>query len=247
MFKFFLLSSLFVLIGLVSYSQIPDAIHYTSLNSAIYLGQYDGDQSASDLKKFGNFGVGSEERLASELIMLDGKIYSVPASGELTEMRPQAKIPFAAVKFFDPEISVTIKRKLTQQEFEQQLDSVIGVNRFAAIKVTAKFSSITFRSYYEQQKPYKEISQAKEKFFDHQNFVGILVGFRTPKSADVLNSPVYHFHVIDLKKTTGGHLTDCVIDEAVIDIDYASQLIVDLPKPDKLQHVDLSKHVKKNN
>jgi hypothetical protein len=38
-----------------------------------------------------------------------------------------------------------------------------------------------------------------------------------------------------------------VIEEAIIDIDYASQLIVDLPKPDKLQHVDLSKHVKKSN
>jgi acetolactate decarboxylase len=247
MFKFFFLSLLFVLIGLVSHAQAPDAIHYTSLNSAIYLGQYEGDQSARDLKKFGDFGVGSEERLASELIMLDGKIYSVPASGELTEMKPHAKIPFAAVKFFDPEISVTIKRKLTRQEFEQQLDSIIGVNRFAAVKVTARFSSITFRSYYEQQKPYKEISEAKEKFFVRKNFAGILVGFRTPKSADVLNSPVYHFHVIDLRKTTGGHLTEYVIEEAIIDIDYASQLVVDLPNPDKLQHVDLSKHVKKNN
>lgn len=241
---------LFSTLSLLAFSFIAfaqsDAIHYTSLNSAIYLGQYEGDQSASDLKKFGDFGVGSEEQLASELIMLDGKIYSIPASGQLTLMRPHAKIPFAAVKFFDPEISVTIRRRLTLKEFEQQMDSIIGVNRFAAIKVTARFSSITFRSYYEQQKPYKEISQAKERFFNHKKFVGTLVGFRTPKSADVLNSPEYHFHVMDIKRTTGGHLTECVIEEAIIDIDYASQLIVDLPKPDKLQHVDLSKHVDKN-
>jgi acetolactate decarboxylase len=243
----FVLIFTFVITVAVCQGQTPDAIHYTSLNSAIYLGQYDGDQSAAGLKKFGDFGVGSEERLASELIMLDGKIYSIPASGQLTMMSPGAKVPFAAVKFFDPEISVTIRRTMTLKEFGQQLDSIIGVNRFAAVKVIAKFSSITFRSYYEQQKPYKEISEAKEKFFNHKKFNGILVGFRTPKSADVLNSPEYHFHVMDIKKTTGGHLTDCVIEEAIIDIDYADQLIVDLPKPDKLQHVDLSKHVKKNN
>jgi acetolactate decarboxylase len=247
MIRLFLCTSLFALTQIVSFSQTPDAIHYTSLNSAIYLGQYDGDQSAADLRKFGDFGVGSEERLASEMIMLDGKIYSIPASGQLSKMRPDAKIPFAAVKFFDAEISVTIRRTMTLKDFEQQLDSIIGVNRFAAVKVIAKFSSITFRSYYEQQKPYKEISEAKEKFFNHKKFAGILVGFRTPKSADVLNSPVYHFHVVDIKKTTGGHLTDCVVEEAIVEIDYASQLIVDLPNPDKLQHVDLSKNVKKNN
>ncbi len=244
--KYFLIF-LLTLEAVTSIAQTSDAIHYTSLNSAIYLGQYDGDQSAADLKKFGDFGVGSEERLASELIMLDGKIYSIPTSGQLTTMSPHAKIPFAAVKFFRSEISVTIRRTMTLKEFEQQLDSIIGVNRFAAVRVTARFSSIRFRSYYEQQKPYKEISHAKEKFFNHQKFTGILIGFRTPKSAEVLNSPVYHFHVIDVKKTTGGHLVECVVEEALIDIDYASQLIVDLPQPDKLQHVDLSKHVKKNN
>lgn len=228
-------------------AQSPDAIRYISLNSAIYLGQYEGDVSANDLKKYGDFGVGSEERLAGELVMLDGKVYAIPSSGQLTTMSPNAKIPYAVVKFFVPEISVSIKRRMTLEEFEQQLDSIIGINRFAAVKVVARFSSITFRTFYEQQKPYKEISEAKERFFNHQNFTGILVGFRTPKAADVLNSPEYHFHVMDANKTTGGHLTEGIIEEATIDIDYADQLIVDLPRPDKLQHIDLSKEVKKDN
>lgn len=227
-------------------AQQSDAIHYTSLNTAIYLGQYDGSQSAGDLKKFGDFGVGSEERLASEFIMLDGKMYSIPVSGKASAINPKAKIPFAAVKFFKAEKTVTIKRSLTFEAFQNVLDSLVGKNRFAAIRVTAKFSSITFRSYYEQQKPYQEISQAKEAFFTHADFIGTLVGFHTPESANVLNSPKYHFHVIDQARTTGGHLTAYVIEEATIEIDYASQLIVDLPSPDKLDHIDLNKEVKKN-
>lgn len=242
-----LLTILFmVLLNRCVVAQHSDAIHYTSLNTAIYLGQYDGSQSAADLKKFGDFGVGSEERLASELIMLDGKMYSIPSSGKVTVMKPQAKIPFAAVKFFKTEKTIKIKKTLTLEAFEILLDSLAGRNSFAAIKVTAEFSSVTFRSYYEQQKPYQEISKAQEAFFTHSNFNGILVGYHTPKSASVLNSPTYHFHVIDQNKTTGGHLTACVIEEAVIEIDYATQLIVDLPSPGKLEHIDLNQEVKKN-
>jgi hypothetical protein len=59
----FVLIFTFVITVAVCQGQTPDAIHYTSLNSAIYLGQYDGDQSAAGLKKFGDYGVWSEERL----------------------------------------------------------------------------------------------------------------------------------------------------------------------------------------
>lgn len=231
----------------VCLAQQYDAIHYTSLNTAIYLGQFDGSQKASKLRTFGNFGVGSEERLASELIMLDGVIYSVPASGKLTRMQADARIPFAAVKFFKPEIKTTIKSQLTFEQLQHVLDSLIGPNRFAAIKVTGKFSSIRFRSFAEQQKPYKPLEQVEEAFFNHTNFTGTLVGFFTPKSAEALNSPVYHFHVVDQKLTTGGHLTECVLTEAVIEIDFASQLIVDLPAPETLRHINLNQEVKKKN
>lgn len=235
-----------VLLNRCVMAQQPDAIHYTSLNTAIYLGQYDGSQTAAELKKFGDFGVGSEERLAGELIMLDGNVYSIPSTGKAVKMSPTAKIPFAAVKFFKSEKSITIRKRLTLETFETLLDSLVGRNRFAAIRVTARFSSITFRSYYEQQKPYPEISQARQAFFTHANFLGILAGFHTPQSAHVLNSPKYHFHVIDEKRTTGGHMTACVIEEAFIEIDYANQLIVDLPSPDHTEHIDLNKEVKKN-
>lgn len=241
-----LLTIVFMVLLTMCMAQQSDAIHYTSLNSAIYLGQYEGSQTAADLKKSGDFGVGSEERLASELVMLDGKMYSIPASGKAVLMKPEAKIPFAAVKFFKAEKSVTIKRSLTLNELENLLDSLVGRNRFAAIKVTATFSSITFRSYREQQKPYREIGEAEEVFFDYKNMKGTLVGFHTPKSAHVLNSPKYHFHVLDQARTTGGHVTECTLEEARIEIDYSGQLVVDLPTPDKLEHIDLNQEVNKN-
>lgn len=223
-----------------------DVIHYTSLNTAIYLGQYDGSVTAAEVKKHGDFGLGSEDRLAGELVMLDGVMYSIPASGKASITEPGKKVPFAAVKFFKAEQTVTVKQALTLKEFEHYLDSLIDKNRFAAIKVTAQFSTIKFRSFYEQQKPYRELEKVPEVVFEHANFEGILVGFYTPKSAEVVNSPVYHFHVIDQKRTTGGHLKECIIKEASIEIDYATQLVVDLPSPDTVSEINLNAEVKKN-
>jgi acetolactate decarboxylase len=227
--------------------QHSDAIQYTSLNSAIYLGQYDGSATASEVIKYGDFGLGSEERLAGELILLNGIMYSIPASGRAMEIKPESKIPFAAVKFFKPEKTISVTNTFaTLKQLEQYLDSIVNQNGFAAIKVTAIFSYIKFRSFYEQQKPYSKLQEATAAIFEHENFTGTLVGFYTPKAAEVLNSPVYHFHVLDKTRQTGGHLLECAITSAKIEIDYASHLVVDLPSPGDVNHIDLNQTVKKD-
>ena len=242
-----LLTILFMVWMNACMAQQSDAIHYTSLNTAIYLGQYDGTETAGELKQFGDFGLGSEERLASELILLDGVLYSIPATGKLTRMKADARIPFAAVKNFIAEKKFSIKKKLTFEQLQGVLDSLIGPNRFAAVKITGRFSFIQFRSFVEQTKPYRPLEEAEEVFFDHKDFQGTLVGFFTPKSAEALNSPVYHFHVVDQKFTTGGHLTACLIVDAIIEVDFASQLIIDLPSVENLNQINLNQEVEKKN
>ena len=115
-----------------------------------------------------------------------------------------------------------------------------------AIKVTATFSYVKFRSFYKQQKPYSEFKHAGASLFEQHDFKAVLVGFYTPKAADALNSPTYHFHIIDVAKSTGGHLLECSLSEAKIEIDYATQLIIDLPAPDKLKGINLDQEVKKD-
>src|SRR5687767_5089020 len=212
-----------VLSCLTGTAQPADTLHYISLNSAIYLGQYDGTATAADLKKHGDFGVGSEEGLRGELVLIDGKLYTIPSSGKAAMLNAKRKIPFAAVKFFRSEVVIGLKQNIrTLEQLELYLDSLLDKNRFAALKVTATFSYVKFRSFYEQQQPYVALKEATAALFEHRNFSGVLVGFYTPKAADVLNSPTYHFHIIDQARTTGGHLLDCSLSEAKIEIDYAT-------------------------
>lgn len=221
----------------------PDAIYYVSLNRAIHLGQYDGSMTVKTLKSHGDFGLGSAERLAGEFVLLDGEAYTIPADGKAKLIAEEAKIPFAAVKFFVADHAMKIPTSMSWQQLKEFLDSQIKDNAFAAIKIKAHFSHIKFRSYQEQTKPYKPVDEVPVQEFERSGIDGTLVGFFTPKSAEVLNSPVYHFHFIDKNKTTGGHLLDCNLEDASIDIDYSRELNVGLPDASLMKNIDLGKPI----
>ncbi len=222
-------------------AQTNDRIFYSSLNKAVQLGQMDGVTSVKELKKHGNFGVGSQHGLAGELVLLDGKAYKITVDGKASMMPDTATLPFAATKLFRAEQKLTITRAFTLEQLQQHLDSVLNTNRFAAIKVTGTFSALTYKVYYPQQKPYPAIKETSARIFDSTHIAGTMVGFFTPKSALVLNSPNYHFHFINAGRTSGGHVDNCTAERVTVEIDYADGLEVKLPQPASLYNIDLNK------
>lgn len=88
------ITALYVLMCCWCSAQKPDVIHYISLNSAIYLGQYDGTATAEDLMKHGDFGVGSEEALNSEIVFLDGKLVFHSCNRKSYTVEPATQDPF---------------------------------------------------------------------------------------------------------------------------------------------------------
>lgn len=227
-----------------NFPQNTDMIFYASLNHAIHEGQYDGVIAVGDLAQHGDFGVGSEEKLASELVLLDGKFYGIPSDGKVFALQAFAKIAFASVKKFKADTSFQISTINDIKQLEKYLDKLIEQNGFAAIRINGRFKSIELRSFEKQQKPYKPVDDVKEVKFNFNDIDGTLVGFFTPKSAQVLNSPNYHFHFIDKNRKTGGHALEADIISALVEIDYATELHVLLPGKTTVEHVDLNKPVK---
>ncbi|RDV15058.1 acetolactate decarboxylase [Pontibacter diazotrophicus] len=217
-----------------------DTVFYVSLNEAIHQGQYDGVMQVRELKEQGSMGVGSTARLAEEIVLLDGIAYGIPADGKAYELPDTAQVAYAAAKAFELDEEMTISQAMGQEEVEAYLDSARKKNVFAAIKVSGRFPSIRYRSFHPQEKPYQSTDEVPNVVFTRSGIAGTMVGFFTPKSADVLNSPVYHFHFISEDKSTGGHVLDFTLADANVEIDYASQLKVQLPDPALLQNVDLN-------
>jgi acetolactate decarboxylase len=221
-----------------------DTIFFTSLNYAIQQGQFDGVARVDELRGLGNFGLGSEEKLAGELILLNGEFYSVDSKGKTKVMRGGDLIAFAAIKKFNTDKNAKLGRADNINDLEQQLSELINSNAFAAIKIEGTFSSMVFRSFETQQKPYKPIEQVPEVVFERKNIKGTIVGYYTPKSAQVMNSPTFHFHFIDDAKTTGGHVLGCTLLDASVEIDFAKEVKIELPDTTISQHLELNVPIK---
>lgn len=220
-----------------------DVIFYASLNRAIHQGQYDGAMTVADLLKHGDHGVGSTDRLTYELVISDGKAYGIPADGKVYELSDTTRIPFAAIKAFQPDQKQQLSRQLNLNDLENYLDSLITRNAFAAIRIKGRFPTVRYRSFQPQNPPYRPTDEVPNVIFTRSNLEATLVGFYTPASAEVINSPVYHFHFLDRERTTGGHVLDLIVSEAEIEVDYSLGLQINLADTSLLQHVDLTRSI----
>lgn len=73
-----------------------------------------------------------------------------------------------------------------------------------------------------------------------------MVGFRMPEYMEGLNVPGYHFHFITDDRKAGGHVLDCLIEEAMVEIDYSSGFHMKLPENDGFFKADLANGEKKD-
>ncbi|GAB2769037.1 acetolactate decarboxylase [Rhabdobacter roseus] len=222
----------------------PDVLFYTTLNRAVHLGQYDGVMTVRDFKKNGDFGLGSIDKLKYELIYLDGTPYGFSADGEAITLPDDARVVFGVTKHFKAQKTIELSEKLSLKKLQAVLDTLLDHNAFAAIKITGTFDQIKYFCYEEQQKPYKPTRKIGKKNFERSGVEGTIVGFFTPRSAEVLNSPNYHFHFTTQNRDGGGHVDDCRIGRVRIEIDYAEELRVHLPEPRLQQNIDLNKPIK---
>ncbi len=176
---------------------------------ALSQGVFAGAMSFRDLKKHGNFGLGTFVGLDGEMIGLDGKFYQVTADGVATKVSPETETSFAVVSDFKP--SQTIKLSgaydfaALQAALDQQLSSL---NYPYALKIDGSFPKLTVRSVPGQAPPYPTLAEVVkvQTLFELDHIPVTLVGFRLPQNLQGLNVAGYHFHAISHNRQTGGHV-----------------------------------------
>jgi acetolactate decarboxylase len=203
-----------------------------SIINALMLGHYDGFASVEELRRYGNFGLGACDCLDGELILLDGKAYQAKADGTIVVLGRQAKIPFAMVASFDKSNGLPCPKLNSLEELESRLDGQLeNKELFSAIRVEATFASIQFRSVPGQQRPYRPLAEvAKQQRVHTQNNVGgTLIGFRTPKWAESLTVPGYHWHFLSDDHQRGGHVLNCELASGSVAYQQYNSWLVKLP------------------
>jgi acetolactate decarboxylase len=245
---FLLIAAFLGISGCFHSTENRDVLYQTSTIDALLEGVYQGDITFSELKKHGDFGLGTFDSLDGEMIGLDGTFYQIKVDGVAYPVDDAMKTPFAMITFFEADKTVLQDKPLNYKQLVEYLDDLLPTkNIFYAIKIKGVFSYIKTRSVPRQNKPYPLLVDALKNrtVFDLYNVKGTIVGFRLPDYMKGLNVPGYHFHFITENRKAGGHLLDCEIQSSSIEIDYTDRFYMVLPEHDVFYTTDLGSNKQK--
>lgn len=236
--------------------QAGDAITYSQLTqvstlSALLTGIYDSAANFKQIAKMGDFGIGTFTAIDGEMVALDGHFYQITAEGVVHEVDDIQETPFVTVHFFKSDKMVTIDEPLSDYAaLQNYLNRFLpSPNQPLSFKIQATFDYVKTRSVPKQNKPYPLLSEvtAHQTVFEFkQPLTGTLVGYWLPNYLDKLNVPGYHFHFISADKQKGGHLLDCRLAHATVDIDDITSIVFTIPQNEAFQKADFSDDSKKD-
>jgi acetolactate decarboxylase len=209
-----------------------ETITQISTIDALMAGVYDGVTTLGELRKNGDFGTGTFDKLDGEMILLDGVFYQVTVDGTVKKPDLNTKTPFASVTFFTADRSVKLKEGSTFQEFTNSTEKGFpSRNIFYAVKMKGTFRSVKARSVPSQKKPYRPLDEiAKtQPVFEFKNVTGTVVGLWSPPYFKGITIPGYHLHFITADKKAGGHILDFVAGDVTAEFDDTRELFLILP------------------
>lgn len=226
-----------------------ETIYQVALLQSLTQGYYDGIIKVSELKEYGDIGIGTFEGVNGEMIVLDGTIYQALGDGTVQEAADDETVPFSNVTFFDKDGAEELSDIGDVNALKDKLSSIVeanGKNLFYFVKVSGTFSKMYVRSELKQEKPYKTLDKALEtdqREFNYDNVKGTVVALYCPDYMGGLNTPGWHFHFISDDKTKGGHILDLKFDKATAEYDATPEFEMCLTDNDAFQKMELSKDV----
>ncbi len=197
--------------------------------SALMKGLYEEDTTIANIKKQGDFGLGTFNDLNGEMVMLDGRVYQLKTDGLTYSVDDAARMPFACVTFFHPTTVENVEQDLDDEGFKNLLERLLpSKNMLYAIRIDGFFSYIKVWSIHKQDN-YRPITEVRPMAFDFQSIEGTLVGFYTPTFIRSLSMPGYHLHFLSADRMHGGHMFQCRPQKVRISIQFVPELKLNLP------------------
>ena len=221
----------------------PHVLFQASTIGALLEGNYEGDVTFAELAERGDLGLGTLNHLDGEMIAVDGRFYRADVEGEVSEVAPEERTPFAVVTRFRPAITFDLEGKLSHEQLLAALDERLPDDApSAAVRLDGRFDSVRARSVPRQEPPYRPLTEvvAEQHVFELAGVEGTMMGFRFPDYAEGIEVSGYHLHFITADRTRGGHVLDSRALAITAQLDPSSDLHVELPPGVELADPDLA-------
>ncbi len=221
-----------------------ETLYQVSTIDALMQGVYDGVQPVGEMKKHGDFGIGTFNALDGEMIVLGGIVYQAKADGVIYVVPDNATTPFATVTYFEPDIMETTDRSMNFSVFSTDMSKRLpSQNMIYAVRMHGTFPTMKVRAIPAQQKPYPTLTDAakNQSVYTYTDTTGTVVGFYTPVFFKGINVVGYHLHFLSDDRHTGGHILDFEVPaNATVEYDITPVFEMPLPTSGAFTGVDLS-------
>lgn len=205
-----------------SMSDAKEMMFQVSTLQSLLDGGYDGYITVGELRKHGDIGVGTFDKIDGEMIVVDGVVYQARYDGSVCVADDKLTVPFANVTYFDNDTTITLPKVTSMDDLTTQLNKSLslpiregrGGPIFVARMDINQCESIHVRSELPQQKPYRplaEVLKTDQREFTYSHIGGTIVALYFPDFFDKQNSTGWHCHFISDDKTKGGHVFDIAL------------------------------------
>jgi len=183
------------------------SLFQVSTSNALVEGVFGGVTTVADLKKHGDFGLGTFAGLDGEMVMIDGECFRVGAGGVASLAADDRATPFALVTRFSADSDAYVG-SATLESLVARLDRLRpSENLFVGIRVDGVFDLLAMRAIC-AARPGEGLVEATshQSEFEIADVTGTIVGFWAPEFAKSVSVTGYHFHFISADREIGGHV-----------------------------------------
>lgn len=218
-------------------------IFQVSSMDALLAREYDGDCPIGEVRRHGDFGLGTTQHADGELIVIDGQWWCARENGRLDSVTDDELTPFAVVLPFNATVEMPLATCGSFAELSAALDALPWPGECGAVRIDGRFPRLSLRCVLRQELPYPPLEEiaAQANRFVLTEAEGTLVGFRFPAALQGIEMPGYHLHFIAADRSRGGHVLDVMTGpDARAQIDASSALHLEVPAdlPMPVAHAD---------
>lgn len=218
------------------------SLFQVSTSNALVQGVFGGVTTVADLKRHGDFGLGTFAGLDGELVMIDGECFRATAGGVVDAVDDGREVPFALVTRFECDLKESVAGTIDLSHLVARIDTVRpSQNLFVGMRVDARFESLLMRAACPARDGEGLLEATRHQSEFHADDVpGTLIGFWAPEYSRAVNVPGYHFHFISEDRSLGGHVLDLRGRDATIRVQLESDLHLAIPETAEFLGADLS-------
>ena len=123
-----------------------NAVYLSAPINALVEGLYVENTTMAEIKRHGDFGLGTFNFLDGEMVLLDGHVYQIRSDGNVYHVKDDEKSPFACVTFFNPDTFDDLENSNNSKGFYDLLNTLIpSENMLYAIRIDGTFSHVKTR------------------------------------------------------------------------------------------------------